>query len=71
MFPKIDLAGRWRDDRQFVFDLLRETGVCFVYGQGFGEMGASHFRMTVLPPVEELEEVFDKVAQFFRQHPRP
>ena len=49
MFPKVDLGTRWADDREFVLDLLKETGVCFVYGSGFGAYSDSHFRMTFLP----------------------
>ncbi len=64
MFPKIELRDLWRDDRHFVLDLLEETGVCFVYGSGFGEHGSGHFRTTFLPGLEELEEVYDKLESY-------
>jgi len=65
MFPKIHLDKRWKDDREFVLDLLKETGVCFVYGSGFGKYAEGHFRMTFLPSEYELREVFDKVEDYF------
>ena len=67
MFPKINLNGIWKDDREFVLDLLQETGVCFVYGSGFGEYGKGHFRSTFLPPIEELGEVFDKINVYIKK----
>jgi aspartate/methionine/tyrosine aminotransferase len=67
MFPKLHLDSRWKDDKEFVMDLLKETGVCFVYGSGFGNYGKNHFRMTFLPSNHELEEVFDKVEAYLNR----
>jgi aspartate/methionine/tyrosine aminotransferase len=67
MFPKIHLDARWKNDKAFVLDLLKETGVCFVYGSGFGQYGENHFRMTFLPSVHELEEVFNKVEAYLNK----
>ena len=64
MFPKIKLNGKWKNDKEFVLDLLRETGVCVVNGSGFGDHGDGHFRMTFLPSIAELEIVFDKIEAF-------
>nr|MDQ6864372.1 aminotransferase class I/II-fold pyridoxal phosphate-dependent enzyme [Thermoproteota archaeon] len=36
VFPKIELEHRWKDDREFVLDLLNSTGVLTVQGSGFG-----------------------------------
>ncbi|MEJ2250886.1 MAG: aminotransferase class I/II-fold pyridoxal phosphate-dependent enzyme, partial [Candidatus Lokiarchaeota archaeon] len=51
LFPRIELNEfhQWKNDKEFVIDLLKETGVCTVYGSGFGEYGKGHFRLTFLP----------------------
>lgn len=65
VFPKINLAGRWRDDQHFVIDLLNSTGVLTVHGSGFGSAyGAGHFRIVYLPPEEMLEEAMDRLQRF-------
>jgi aspartate/methionine/tyrosine aminotransferase len=66
MFPKIELGTTWKNDREFVIDLLKETGVCVTYGSGFGKYGDDHFRMTFLPSVNELEQAFDKIDIFLK-----
>jgi alanine-synthesizing transaminase len=65
VFPKIELEDRWKDDREFVLDLLNSTGVLTVQGSGFGrEFGAGHFRIVYLPPENVLEEAMDKLEIF-------
>jgi len=70
LFPKLDLLERedspWKDDKEFVLDLLNETGVMTVYGSGFGDYGKNHLRMVFLPPIEVLEEVFDLIEEFLK-----
>lgn len=54
-----------KTDENFIFGLLRETGVLCVYGSGFGlppEAGA--FRIVFLASVEELADIYDRVAEF-------
>ncbi|MHA1727818.1 MAG: aminotransferase class I/II-fold pyridoxal phosphate-dependent enzyme [Promethearchaeota archaeon] len=64
MFPRIKLNGLWKDDKDFVMDVLENTGICFVYGSGFGKQGINHFRTTFLPPLDILEEVYDKLSEY-------
>ena len=66
MFPSIDLKGTpWNTDMEFVLDLIKEEGVVLVQGSGFcQEFGQSHFRSLLLPPMEVLEEAFDKMEKF-------
>ena len=66
IFPKLDLKGlrKWKNDKEFVIDLLKTTGVCCVYGSGFGEYGKEHIRLTILPNQEILEEVYNKIESF-------
>jgi alanine-synthesizing transaminase len=58
---------RVQDDEQFVLELLRETGVLFVHGSGFGQLaGTQHFRLVFLPPLETLTRALDLLEQFMR-----
>jgi alanine-synthesizing transaminase len=52
-------------DEAFVLELLRETGVLFVHGDGFGQrLGSRHFRVVFLPPEPVLHRAFDLLADF-------
>ena len=64
MFPKIDLKNRWKNDLEFVIDLLNSTGVLTVHGSGFGSSGTGHFRIVYLPDEEILEKSMDKIQTF-------
>jgi alanine-synthesizing transaminase len=64
--PRIQLPGVV-DDEAFVLELLRETGVLFVHGSGFGQKpGTQHFRVVFLPPPGVLERAFDRLEAFIR-----
>jgi alanine-synthesizing transaminase len=62
-FPKI-LHNGWKDDKDFVLDLLDKTGILTVHGSGFGESGKGHFRIVYLPNEQVLEQAMDKLAGF-------
>lgn len=65
IMPKIDLRGRWKDDNEFVLDVLNNTGVVFVPGSGFGqEYGSGHFRSVFLPQPEMITEAMNRLEQF-------
>ena len=70
MFPKIDLnGGHWKTDKDFVLDLIKEEGVVLVHGSGFcEEFGQGHFRTILLPPLNVLEEAYDKLERFMKRH---
>lgn len=64
--PRIQLPGVV-DDEAFVLELLRETGVLFVHGSGFGQKpGTQHFRVVFLPPPAVLERAYDRLEAFVR-----
>lgn len=45
--------------------MLEETGVCVVPGSGFGQKeGTYHFRVTFLPPVEQIRSFVEKFERF-------
>ena len=52
------------DDQEFVKNLLQETGVLFVFGSGFGELGKGHFRSVVLPDIEIMEKALNIVESY-------
>lgn len=65
LFPKVELNGIWENDKEFVLDLMKETGVVTVHGSGFcQEFGQSHFRTISLPKIEILEEAYDRLEKF-------
>ncbi|MFX1455915.1 MAG: aminotransferase class I/II-fold pyridoxal phosphate-dependent enzyme [Promethearchaeota archaeon] len=68
LFPKFDFTElkRWETDKDFVIDFLKTTGVCTVYGSGFGEYGNNHVRFTFLPNVETLEKVYNLLEEFIK-----
>ena len=69
MFPKIELRNRWKNDLEFVIDLLNSTGVLTVHGSGFGSSGTGHFRIVYLPQEEILEKSMDKIQTFITKKP--
>ncbi|MCL6577854.1 MAG: aminotransferase class I/II-fold pyridoxal phosphate-dependent enzyme [Candidatus Bathyarchaeota archaeon] len=70
VFPKIHAVGqKWKTDKEFVLELLKETGVLFVHGSGFDLVyGAGHVRGVFLPPIETLEEAFNEVERFMKRN---
>ncbi|TDE16501.1 pyridoxal phosphate-dependent aminotransferase [Dyadobacter psychrotolerans] len=65
VFPKIDLKKfGLKTDEQFVYDLLSEQKVLVVPGTGFNYAGDDHFRIVILPTVDELNQAMDKIEFF-------
>ncbi len=69
LFPKLNFSvlKKWDNDKDFVLDLLKETGVCLVHGSGFGSYGKDHVRIVYLGPPDFLSEVFDLIEDFLRK----
>ncbi|HLD75906.1 MAG TPA: aminotransferase class I/II-fold pyridoxal phosphate-dependent enzyme, partial [Candidatus Norongarragalinales archaeon] len=67
-FPRIS-EGPWANDKDFVLQLLREKLVLSVYGVGFSEPpNTRHFRIVFLPDEQILEESFNRIESFMREH---
>lgn len=64
-FPQIH-SDKWKDDKQFVYELLEEKGVLTVFGSGFYAPG-KHFRIVFLPPEETLTKAFDGIEDFMKK----
>jgi aspartate/methionine/tyrosine aminotransferase len=63
-FPRIQLPPGTTDD-DWCLALLEETGICVVPGSGFGQdEGTWHFRTTILPPLDRIESVVRRIAEF-------
>jgi aspartate/methionine/tyrosine aminotransferase len=57
--------GELGTDEEFVLGLLREKGVLFVHGSGFGTNPKDgFFRIVFLPDTDTLREVYRRVADF-------
>jgi len=55
-------------DFYYCLSLLEETGICVVPGSGFKQQpGTYHFRMTILPPMEDLVTFLDKLSEFHQR----
>ncbi|MFX1497171.1 MAG: aminotransferase class I/II-fold pyridoxal phosphate-dependent enzyme [Promethearchaeota archaeon] len=68
LFPKIEFQefSKWKDDKDFAINFLKEKGVCTVFGSGFGEYGKGHIRLTFLPNLEMLEKTFNYLEEFLK-----
>ncbi|XP_072169047.1 alanine aminotransferase 1-like [Diadema setosum] len=54
-----------KPDAFYAEQFLEEAGVCVVPGSGFGQRdGTYHFRMTILPSVEKIQEVMERFKTF-------
>lgn len=67
IFPRIEKSV-WKDDKEFVMDVLNNANVLFVHGSGFCPVyGKNHFRAVILPPIETMEEAFNRVEAFMKR----
>ncbi len=67
IFPKIE-SKHWKNDQDFVLDILNNCHVLLVPGHGFDETyGKMHFRAVFLPPVETLCKAFDAIETYMNK----
>jgi aspartate/methionine/tyrosine aminotransferase len=67
IFPRVELKERWKNDKEFCLDVLENTGIVLPYGSGFDPIyGKDHFRSVILPPIETMEEAFNKLEDFMK-----
>ncbi len=70
IFPKIEAMsnGIWKDDKEFVLDVLNTVHVLMVHGSGFCQTyGKDHFRAVFLPDIETQEKAYDKLESFMKK----
>jgi alanine transaminase len=52
-------------DEMYCLDMVQEAGVVTVPGSGFGQAdGTYHFRTTILPSEEEIDQVVERLQVF-------
>ncbi|HWB29636.1 MAG TPA: aminotransferase class I/II-fold pyridoxal phosphate-dependent enzyme [Vicinamibacterales bacterium] len=62
--PQVTLP-RGTTDQDYILALLRDTGILCVYGSGFGTAPADgFFRIVYLAPPDELDAIYDDMADF-------
>lgn len=67
-FPRLHIE---ETDLAFVTDLIAETGVVVVHGDGFGQRpGTRHMRVVFLPQEDYLEKAFDRLEEFMVKRSR-
>jgi len=61
-FPSIRAASFTQfDDEDFALELLESESVLIVPGTGFNIRERNHFRLTLLPPPAEIDDVFTRI----------
>jgi len=58
--------SRWKDDYEFVLDLLKKKNVLFRAGQKMGKSGFAHVRTLMYRNNELLKEAYDKLEEFMK-----
>ncbi|WP_367680306.1 pyridoxal phosphate-dependent aminotransferase [Candidatus Fukatsuia anoeciicola] len=68
MFPRIDKRFKVYNDEKMVLDLLSQEKVLLVHGSAFHWPNPDHFRIIILPVIDELTIAINKLAQFFKKY---
>ena len=65
LFPKLDIKKfNITDDKKFAWDLLHATNILLIPGSGFDWKEPDHFRIVMLPEVEELKAAMMRMGEF-------
>lgn len=65
LFPKLDIKKfHITDDKKFARDLLHATNILLVPGSGFDWHEPDHFRIVMLPEVDELRDAMRRMGTF-------
>ena len=69
MFPKLDPAVYpIKDDEQLALDFLRQKKILIVQGSGFNWIDQQHFRIVILPRVDELKYAIEQFGDFLSRY---
>jgi arginine:pyruvate transaminase len=69
MYVFADVRGTGMDGKRFAADLLDATGVAVTPGEGFGNSGAGHVRITLGTSEDRLAEACERIATFVQTLP--
>lgn len=65
LFPRLDIKKfNITNDKKFAGDLLRATNILVVPGSGFDWAEPDHFRLVMLPQVDQLREAMIRLGNF-------
>ena len=65
LFPKLDIKKfNITDDKKFAWDLLHATNILLIPGSGFDWKEPDHFRIVMLPEVQELRAAMMRMGEF-------
>ena len=68
--PRVELPPG-RTDEDYVFGLLKATGLLCVHGSGFGTIpGDGFMRIVFMASPPELDSIYDTIADFTARFPR-
>ncbi len=59
----LPIPKRFATSEQFANEMLEKSGIVIVPGTAFGQMGEGFFRMSLVNPDEELQEVITRMRQ--------
>ncbi|HOJ50064.1 MAG TPA: pyridoxal phosphate-dependent aminotransferase [Spirochaetota bacterium] len=69
IFPKVDIKKfNISNDEKLVLDILQQEKILLVHGKGFNWKTPDHFRIVFLPPIDVLQEVVTRLANFFKNY---
>jgi alanine-synthesizing transaminase len=68
-FPKLDIKKfSIKNDETFAFDFLRQEKVLIVHGTGFNWPQPDHFRIVLLPRVDDLTAALERLGHFLKTY---
>ncbi len=69
IFPKIDTQRfALSDDEKFILDFLKSKHILMVHGRAFHWNDPDHFRLVILPKVEDLDYALNALADFLSDY---
>ncbi len=69
IFPKLDIKKfNITNDETFAFDFLRDEKVLIVHGSGFNWPHPDHFRIVLLPRVEDITVAVNRLGHFLKTY---
>ena len=62
MFALAKIPKGYKDDVDFVMELLEKSGVLCTPGSSFGELGKGHVRFALTMPLAKIKEAVQAIA---------
>ena len=68
IFPRLDSRFNILNDKNFAMDLLHEKNILVIPGSGFDWPYPDHFRLVLLPSVEETTQAMADIKDFLKTY---